>query len=111
MVNTFSAAQARAAKIAADLEARIKRMHRDCTPAEAVMAFALMATRFDVQWKFDPKNPRACRDLLIVACGGVNAIDWNKLDILPESDSDRIAESGEEPAVVTALGEAKGDAL
>ena len=95
MVNTFSAAQVRAAKIAADLEMRLKRMHRDCTPAEAVMAFALMATRFDTQWKFNPKNPRACRDLLIVACGGVNAIDWNALQALPEAPSDRLDAPGE----------------
>lgn len=111
MVNTFSVAQLRAAKIAADLEGRIKRMHRDCTPAEAVMAFALLATKFDVVWKFDPKNPRACRDLMIAAAGGVQSIDWNKLDILPESPSDQLSGVGEALVEATAPGEAKGDAL
>lgn len=66
----FSHAQVRAAQMAQVIERALYAAVRDGTPAEAALAFSMLALKFDTVLKFDPKNPRAVRDLLIVACGG-----------------------------------------
>jgi hypothetical protein len=73
---SYNAAQVRAAQIAKDIWQRLGSKHRDCTPPEAIMAFAILAKKFDVELKFDKANPRAMQNMLIMLCGGPPPAEW-----------------------------------
>lgn len=112
----FTHAQARAAMIAAHVERFIKK-HWTATPQELALAFALIATKIDTRKSIDTEKPeRDVRDFLILACGGVESLDWSKLrglnaEITAAQDApDVLRTDGTSDTIVLTVSEMQDDA-
>lgn len=107
MTATFTQAQVQAARLAADLEARIRRKYGHVSPAVVALATALLLRKLDME---SADKGRHLQDLAIAAMGGVQSIDWNALGALPEAKEDSLDEGGALLLSGSAVG-TEGDAL